>query len=123
MHIQTLRDTGHPFILVDHQARVLELNPAFTAAFGWGEELIGQSMRAILPPEMAMAHALCFARFRPSASRLLGHPLELPTLCRDGRQLICLHTIVAEVIDEQLLVAATITPQPATGDRDPDQHP
>jgi PAS domain S-box-containing protein len=117
MNIQDLRDTGNPFVLVDQKAKVLEINQAFTDAFGWSDELVGQSMKAFLPPDMAISHDLCFARFRHSeGSQILGHPLELSTLRRDGSQVVCAHFIVAENTDGVLTLGATITPLSARED-------
>jgi PAS domain S-box-containing protein len=119
VNIQELRATGNPFLLVDEKARVLEINQAFTDAFGWTQELVGMSLKTILPPDTALSHDLCFARFRHAEnSQILGHPLELPTLCPDGRQIVCTHFIVVDNTDGVVTLGATITPLPAKADKD-----
>lgn len=101
-----------PFVLADHEGRIMAINAAFERTYGWGvDELVGQSLSLILPEAYRMTHQLGFSRFRSSEhSEVLGHPLRLATLCSDGRPIVSEHFIVAEQGPEGWRFGATLTP-------------
>jgi PAS domain S-box-containing protein len=113
--IAALRLGDAPFVLADALGLVLEVNDAFERAYGWTEhELQGQSLSLILPEAFQMAHHLGFSRFQSTGkSEILAHPLRLRTICRDGREVISEHFIVAERHGEAWQFGATLTPLPA----------
>lgn len=112
--IARLRVGEVPFVLADSLGLVLEVNPAFEAAYGWSQaDLQGQSLSLILPEVFQMAHHLGFSRFQSTGqSQILAHPLRLRTVCRDGREMVSEHFIVAERVDEAWMFGATLTPLP-----------
>lgn len=110
--IEDLRRGEQPFVLADHQGVVLDVNPAFEAAFGWsGAEIRGQPLNLILPEAFQMAHQLGFSRFQTTGlSSILAHPLRLQTICRDGSARLSEHFIVAEKAGDHWRFGATLTP-------------
>lgn len=112
--IEALRTGDAPFVLADSLGLVIEVNTAFEAVYGWSQsDLKGQSLSLILPEVFQMAHHLGFSRFQSTGeSEILAHPLRLRTVCRDGRELVSEHFIVAERQGESWLFAATLTPLP-----------
>ncbi|MFM7313244.1 MAG: PAS domain S-box protein [Cyanobium sp.] len=112
--IEALRQGVAPFVLADAMGLVLEVNPPFEAAYGWSQaDLEGQSLSLILPEVFQMAHHLGFSRFQSTGqSQILAHPLRLRTVCRDGRDVVSEHFIVAERQRESWLFGATLTPLP-----------
>jgi len=112
--ISQLKSGSAPFVLADSLGLVVEVNPAFEAAYGWTvAELQGQSLSLILPEVFQMAHHLGFSRFQSTGeSQILAHPLRLRTVCRDGRELVSEHFIVAERNGDDWLFGATLTPLP-----------
>lgn len=112
--IEELRAGQAPFVLADALGVVVEVNAAFEAVYGWSQaDLQGQSLSLILPEVFQMAHHLGFSRFQSTGhSQILGHPLRLRTVCRDGRELVSEHFIVAEHQGETWQFGATLTPLP-----------
>lgn len=112
--IAELRQGEAPFVLADALGLVIEVNEPFTHAYGWTEaDLRGQSLSLILPEAFQMAHHLGFSRFQSTGqSEILAHPLRLRTICRDGREVVSEHFIVAERSGEAWVFAATLTPLP-----------
>ena len=61
------------------------------------QQLVGESISAILPPSFREFHHAGFARFQlTESSKVVGHPLTLATVCSDGSELQSEHYIVAE---------------------------
>ena len=112
--IAELRLGDVPFVLADALGQVVEVNGAFERAYGWSvDELAGQSLGLILPEVFQMAHHLGFSRFQSTGkSEILAHPLRLRTVCRDGREVVSEHFIVAERSGESWQFGATLTPLP-----------
>ena len=85
----------------------------FALVYGWRDgELIGESISAILPPSFREFHHAGFARFQlTESSKVVGHPLTLATICRDGTEVQSEHYIVAEKHnDGTWSFAATLRP-------------
>ncbi|MEB3266425.1 MAG: PAS domain S-box protein [Cyanobacteriota bacterium] len=110
--LAALEQGSAPFVMADGNGCIVSINAAFHQAFGWREaELVGQSLSLILPEAYRMTHQLGFSRFHSSEqSQILGHPLRLATLCRDGRSLVSEHFIVAERGPGGWRFGATLTP-------------
>ena len=110
--IKELGEQSLPFILADHEGMIMEVNQKFEDVYGWRqEELVGQSLSAILPSVFRDAHHLGFSRFQIThQSQILNHPLRLKTVCRDGREIESEHFIIAEQCGDRWLFAATLTP-------------
>lgn len=112
--IASLRQGEVPFVLASDLGLVIEVNQAFQQAYGWSSaELAGQSLSVILPGSFRMAHQLGFSRFKATGrSAILAHPLRLATICRDGREVVSEHFIVAERDGGSWVFGATLTPLP-----------
>jgi len=112
--IEALKAGEAPFVLADHQGNVVAFNPAFERVYGWRpEDLIGQPITLILPESFRMSHQLGFSRYQSTEqSHVLGHPLRLITLCRDGREVLSEHFILAEKGEAGWRFGATLTPLP-----------
>lgn len=118
--IASLRQGAVPFVLASDLGLVIEVNEAFQQAYGWtSAELAGQSLSVILPGSFRMAHQLGFSRFKATGrSEILAHPLRLATICRDGREVVSEHFIVAERLADAWVFGATLTPLPEGTARD-----
>jgi PAS domain S-box-containing protein len=103
-------ETQLAVVIADHRGIIKEVNDSFTAAFGWArEEIVGKRLETIIPKRLRDTHRLGFSRFlRTRQPTILGQPLELKILNKDGRELDATHTIVAERIDGNWMFAATI---------------
>ena len=112
--IRRLRDEHDlPFVRADQSGIVREINVSFSTVYGWTEnDLIGQSLGLILPPSFRDSHHAGFARFQlTESSKVVGHPLTLATICRDGSEVQSEHYIVAEKHnDGTWSFAATLRP-------------
>ncbi len=99
-------------MLADHHGNVLAVNPAFERVYGWlPQDLVGQPITLILPESFRMSHQLGFSRYQSTEkSHVLGHPLRLVTMCRDGRQILSEHFIIAEKGEAGWRFGATLTP-------------
>lgn len=101
-----------PFVRADQSGLVVEFNQRFGEVYGWDQQLIGQNIAAILPPEFQELHHSGFARFQlTERSKVVNHPLTLATICSDGETIVSEHYIVAEKADSgEWSFAATLRP-------------
>jgi hypothetical protein len=74
------------------------VNPFFEKTFGWSaKELVGKPVGMIMPAHMRNAHSVGFARFLTTeTSVLLGKPLPLSVLFKNGRVEMADHYILGE---------------------------
>ncbi len=107
-----LQASPQPFVLADENGLIVAINQAFQQAYGWTiEQLQGHTLNRILPSSFHMAHQLGFSRYRLTGeSTILAHPLQLKTVCSDGREVLSEHFIVAERHGEAWSFGATLTP-------------
>lgn len=107
-----LQASPQPFVLADENGLIVEINRAFQQAYGWTiDQLRGHTLNRILPSSFHMAHQLGFSRYRLTGeSTILAHPLQLKTVCSDGREVLSEHFIVAERHGEAWRFGATLTP-------------
>jgi PAS domain S-box-containing protein len=110
--IEELRQKVLPFVVADQDGMIVEINDLLESTYGWTfDDLKGQSLSTILPPSYQDAHHLGFSRFKIiGESQVLNHPLELMTICKDGRAINSEHFIVAERLGESWVFAATLRP-------------
>ena len=112
--IAALRDKEDlPFVRADAAGNIVEFNHRFTDVYGWRDgDLIGGSISAILPPSFREFHHAGFSRFQlTESSKVVGHPLKLATICRNGSEIQSEHYIVAEKYDDgSWSFAATLRP-------------
>lgn len=110
--LEELRTGSRPFVMADENGLIVEINQAFHEAYGWTiEQLRGQTLNRILPSAFHMAHQLGFSRYQLTGeSTILAHPLQLKTVCSDGREVISEHFIVSEREGASWRFGATLTP-------------
>lgn len=75
-------------LVADLSGSVVYANPPVLDLLGWEPaDLIGRELSTIIPERLRDAHAQAFARYRDGGtSRLLGHPVRLAALHRDGAE-------------------------------------
>lgn len=103
--------TDVPVICATKQGFISYINPSFTEHFAWTEsDLIGQPLSSIIPTNLQDAHNLGFSKFLLTENaNLLGKPLLLKIITKDGAELNAEHCIIAEKIDGDWEFAASIT--------------
>jgi PAS domain S-box-containing protein len=83
------RTTTDAFVCADADSRITLWNRAAETMFGWtGEEALGKSLDLLIPRVHRKAHHAGVARLCASEpARLVGRTVEVPALCKDGREL------------------------------------
>lgn len=73
-------------VVADDANRILVVNAAAAALLRWSpDELCGQRLVTIIPPELRDAHLAGFAHLqRTGEGRIIGRAVEVPALRRDG---------------------------------------
>ena len=76
-------------VAADQAGRIVYVNRSAEALLGWPSgTLLGQPLTAIQPPRMRAAHDAGFARYLASrVPRLIGKPVRVPAMRRDGSEL------------------------------------
>lgn len=94
----------------DAEDRVLYLNAAAERLLGWSrEELLGQPLTVLMPPRMRPIHEEGFHRyFRTGVPHLIGKPIRVPALSRDGSELDVELILAATRVDGREVVIATM---------------
>lgn len=77
------------WLVGDDRNRIIAASSAALALLGWAEsDLVGQRLLAVIPEHLREQHVVGFTRSAVSGDyRLLGQPLPLPALARDGREI------------------------------------
>jgi PAS domain S-box-containing protein len=99
-----------PIVMIDQESIFTYVNKTFENEYGWTEkELIGKPVTEIMPPHMRSGHNVGFARFMTTESSvLLGKPLPLKVLYKDGREKLSIHFILGEKSKDRWAFAAII---------------
>ncbi len=107
--------TDIPAVMINSLAEFEVVNEIFTETYGWTrDDLLGRRVATIIPEHMRNAHVIGFARFMATEEpRILGKPLPLPVLCKNGDIIDATHIIVGKKIAGQWHFAATIEPREA----------
>ncbi|HEX8040592.1 MAG TPA: PAS domain S-box protein [Chryseosolibacter sp.] len=96
-------------IAIDRNGSVVRWNPAAARIFGWGqEETIGQPLhRFIVPERFRERHVNGIRHFLDTAEgKFVNRTVELPALCKDGREIDIEMTIsTAQVSGEHLFIS------------------
>ncbi len=97
---ELLRRTDVPVVAGDRDGLVTSLNEPFREAYGWAPgDLVGRPLTTIIPPRFHDAHHLGFSRFLATGHpTILGQPLPLNVMTKDGREFPAEHYIVAEQV-------------------------
>lgn len=99
-----------PVVEIDQESLFTFVNEAFEKEYGWSaKELMGKSVTEIMPKHMRSAHNVGFARFLTTqSSSLLGTPLPLQVLYKDGTIKVSNHFILGEKEGDKWRFAAII---------------
>ena len=78
-------------VAADDANRIIAVSDSLAAATGWEpRDLIGRRVVALIPPTLREAHVAGFSRHLTTGqAHVLGVPLELPVLHRDGTEIAC----------------------------------
>jgi PAS domain S-box-containing protein len=101
----------HGMLVVDHQGRLVMVNPRIEAMFGYeSNELIGQSVETLVPMEVREAHGKRRARFQqePHAARPMGDRSLLFGRRKDGSSVPVDIGLSSFVVDGERYVLATV---------------
>lgn len=75
------------WVVGDDHNRIVAASPAALELLGWAEDLVGQRLLSMIPPQLREAHLAGFSRSVVSGEgALLGVPLALPALRADGSE-------------------------------------
>lgn len=76
-------------LVSDDHHRIIAATPGALQLLGWDEhELLGQRLIVVIPPTLRERHVAAFTRVVVTGEgRLLGQPLDLVALTRDGREI------------------------------------
>jgi len=109
---QIKQQTHLPVLITDQQGFIIYVNERFREVFGWNEEeIIGQTLAAVIPSSYHDSHHLGFSRFVMTGNAtVLNHPLRLKAVKKDGSEIEAEHFITAEQQQENWFFAATLTP-------------
>jgi PAS domain S-box-containing protein len=101
------------WIVSDEHNRIVGASPAALALLGWPDgELIGQRLLAVIPPHLRERHVAGFTRSVVTGDeRLLGVPLELPALHRDGGEVPILLTLTRHANHGANVYLGTLQPR------------
>ena len=87
LHYRSVTETAPDVIItIDESSRILSINPAVEATFGYSpEELIGQKMIALMPERFRHAHIAGITRHLATGARHIPWSgVQLPGLRKDG---------------------------------------
>jgi PAS domain S-box-containing protein len=78
-------------IAADDANRIIAISPSLADALGWEpSDLVGRRVVAVIPPALREAHVAGFSRhLNTGEAHVLGVPLDLPVLRRDGTDILC----------------------------------
>lgn len=85
-----------PVVVINQESIFTFINQAFTQEYGWTEEdLLGKPVMEIMPAHMRNAHMVGFSRYLTTGkSEILGKPLPLSVVYRDGKEFLSTHYIL-----------------------------
>jgi len=106
------QETQLPVMITDSQGYIIYINQRFREVFGWSDdEILGQTLNAVIPNSFHDAHNLGFSRFVITGNAtVLNHPLKLKAVRKDGSEFDAEHFITAEEKSGNWFFAATLRP-------------
>ncbi|HEY4496624.1 MAG TPA: PAS domain S-box protein [Candidatus Paceibacterota bacterium] len=107
---EIIEQNNVPAVWANEQGIIEGVNRIFTENYGWSDtELIGKSIAEIMPPQFRELHHIGFSRFLTTEqSKILGKPLPLAILFKNGTAQNAEHFILGEKEDNKWRFAATI---------------
>jgi PAS domain S-box-containing protein len=111
--LDAVRAAATAQIAADATNRIVAISASAGELLGWtGAELEGRRLVAIIPPRLRDRHVAGFTRqLLDRTSTILGRPVEVPALCRDGSEVMV--TLLIERRPDpatRALFVATLTP-------------
>lgn len=100
-------------VAADDANRIIAISRSLAATVGWDpDELVGRRVVTLIPPALREAHVAGFSLHLSSGeAHVLGMPIELPVLCKDGTELKCRFLVEhAEVSAGRAVYLAWIDP-------------
>lgn len=94
------------------------MSPAACDLLGWdADDLVGRRVVTVIPPALREAHVAGFSRHLSTGeAHVLGIPVELPVLRRDGTEILCRFLVEAAPAEfGRNVYLATIDPIPGQG--------
>jgi sigma-B regulation protein RsbU (phosphoserine phosphatase) len=98
-------------VAADGKNRIVYLNAAAEKLLGWSAvELVGKPLVTIIPPRLHPAHHAGFNRYIAThVPKLIGHPVRVPALRRDGSEVDVELTLAGfRLGDEQDLIVGSL---------------
>jgi PAS domain S-box-containing protein len=98
-------------VAADEKGKIAFINRAATRLLGWQPgELRGRPLTTIMPPRTHVVHEAGFRRYVTTHHpRIMGHPIRVPALRRDGTELDLELTLAAATVgDGQELIIGTL---------------
>ncbi|HUP24647.1 MAG TPA: GAF domain-containing protein, partial [Thermoanaerobaculia bacterium] len=97
-------------IVADSDNSIVAANPAVESLLGWSaEDLVGQALTAIIPRRLRSRHLDGVARAASTGvSTVLGRPLRMPALRRDGGEVLVDLSVSAFQQGDQRLFVGTL---------------
>ena len=89
--VSMVRDSDRGVVAADEANRIVAVSRPLADALGWEvDDLVGRRVVALIPPALREAHVAGLSRHLTTGqANLLGVPLQLPVLHRDGHELPC----------------------------------
>ena len=77
-------------VFANHDGMVTNINSAFVGTYGWSkDEIIGESLTIIIPPEFRDSHHLGFSRFIATEKpTIMGKEIKVPVLTKNGKKIL-----------------------------------
>ena len=77
-----------PIVASDETGTIVYLNPAAARLLGWSvADLLGRPLSTLMPPRLRATHEAGFRNYiLTGRSRIIGKPVRLPALRRDGNR-------------------------------------
>lgn len=99
-----------PVVIADEQGNITYINKEFESEYGWSmDEIMGQNITVMIPPEHQKAHEFGFARFIINEQpKMLDKTVTLQIIDKEKDIYEAEHYIIAEKIDDKWVFGATI---------------
>ncbi|MCX4997156.1 SpoIIE family protein phosphatase [Streptomyces longwoodensis] len=109
-----LEDSGVPTVAADDAGRIIAANAALGDLLGWQtDELIGRPLTVVIPEHLRERHRAGFTALQLTGrSRIMGRPIPLPALHRDGSLVpVRLHVQSQEAVDGRTVHVGQFMPR------------
>jgi PAS domain S-box-containing protein len=87
-HTAVLDQLADAVVGANDDNRIVYANPAAARLLGWApDELVGRRLTTIVPPRLRDAHVAGYSSYLITRTpKLIGHPVRVPALHRDGHE-------------------------------------